>query len=86
MQFISQTCTMPNQKYTPLRDEENMEEDTLHHKLNPTSWMSGLNIRNLIINAAIFIIGLVAGCFLSNGRRSSDDRSEQYSIVPCAFN
>jgi hypothetical protein len=77
---------MPNQKYTPFRDEENIEEDTLHHELNPTSWIGSLNIRNLITNAAIFIIGLVAGCFLSNGWRGSDDRSEQYSIVPCAFN
>jgi hypothetical protein len=78
---------MPNQKYTPLRDEENIGDNALHRKLKPTDWIDSLNIRNLIINAAIFSVGLVAGSFLNNAlRMSSAYRFEQYSIVPCAFN
>jgi hypothetical protein len=77
---------MPNQKYTPLRDEEDIGEDAQHSKLNTTGWIDSLNIPNLVVNVAVFTIGLVVGSFLSNALRwSSDHRFEQYSIVPCAF-
>jgi hypothetical protein len=77
---------MPGQKYAPLRDEEDIGEDAQHSKLNTTGWIVSLNIPNLVINVAVFTIGLVVGSFLSNALRwSSDDRFEQYSIVPCAL-
>jgi hypothetical protein len=77
---------MPNQKYTPLRDAEDIGEDGQHSKLNTTGWIGSLNIPNLVINVAVFTIGLVVGSFLSNALRwRSNGRFEQYSIVPCAF-
>jgi hypothetical protein len=75
---------MPDQKYTPLRDEEDGEEHAPHSKISTTGRLKKLNVGGLIINAIVFTIGLIVGSFLSNAlRRGSHDQFKQYSMVPC---
>ncbi|KAF1970900.1 hypothetical protein BU23DRAFT_201499 [Bimuria novae-zelandiae CBS 107.79] len=74
---------MPNQKYRPLRSEEDGEDIASHTDSSPIVWSRGFAVRHVIINLIIFSVGLVAGWLLNDARpRSASDQLAQYSMVP----
>jgi hypothetical protein len=76
---------MPDQKYRPLRSEEDGEVSP-QRDFSTVTRNCGLNIRHLTINTVIFTVGLFVGLFLNNLHpRCADDQLAQYSMVPCKY-
>ena len=77
---------MPDQKYSPLRSEEDGEEVSLQRKPTNVSWIQGFGIKDFVINFAIFTAGLIVGYLLNTVRPcGASDQLAQYSLVPCKF-
>ena len=81
---------MPDQKYAPLRSEEDGDGET-----SPPRWRRAssaasnyevLNLKYFGINVAVFTCGIIAGFLLRDARSprtSGIDQMAQYSMVPC---
>jgi hypothetical protein len=75
---------MPDQKYRPLRTEE--EGEVGSSDLGARGWNRGLNTKQLVVHFVIFIAGLLIGSFLNRAHpQGAADEFAQYSMVPCKF-
>jgi hypothetical protein len=89
--WSEETGFMPDQKYRPLRSEEEGEDVSSQDlKAWSWSWSCGLDIKQLVIRVTVFIAGLFIGWFIGLFQKDTcphgaSDHLAQYSMVPCKF-
>ncbi|KAH7070241.1 hypothetical protein FB567DRAFT_216958 [Paraphoma chrysanthemicola] len=75
---------MPDQKYTPLPDEENAEDDDTRSKKSIARERGNfINIQSLIVNVVVLGVGLFLGVYFSKERRyGATGQLTEYTVVP----
>lgn len=80
---------MPEQKYAPIRTEEDGDGDSIssHERRSlPTSIHQPYSLKSIGINTFLFATGLLIGFLVQNGRKSpncgAEDLMAQYAMIP----